>query len=70
MLAWTSVEGLSASQWKLDCYILTFIEPKELMDLNMFSKVMSGGWNMKKDSVTIVRKHLERCVCVFVMEMF
>ncbi len=41
------------------------IKSKVLMDLNIVPKVTSGGWNMRKDSVTIVRKRLERCVCEF-----
>lgn len=41
-----------------------------LIDHNIYLKVTSGGWNMKKDSVTTARKRLERYVCLFVMRIF
>lgn len=51
-------------------HIVTFAKAQVLMDRNIYLKVTSGGWNMRKDSVTTARMRLERCVCVFVMGFF
>lgn len=67
----TCVEGLCAVPMEAGLYhILTFVKAQVLTDQNIYLKVISGGWSMRKDSVTTARKRLERCVCVFVMGIF
>lgn len=67
----TCVEGLCAVPMEAGLYhVLTFVKARVLMDQNIYLKVTSGGWSMRKDSVTTARKRLERCVCVFVIGIF
>lgn len=64
----TCVEGLCAVPMEAGLYhILTFVKARVLIDQNISLKVMSGGWSMRKDSVTTARKRLERCVFVMVI---